>query len=359
MAAALGVTSPLDDYFAIGLGVEAVNPLEMARAFASFANEGARVDGRVLGDVPRAVTRVDGRWGADRNDPVDRPVLRSSDSALLTSILQGVVDVGTGKRARLDDRPAAGKTGTTENYGDAWFVGYTPQLAVAVWVGYPNELRPMLTEFYGDPVAGGTFPALIWRTFTRTALNELGEPPELFPSPSPDYAAPYRVVNRQGRWLLDNGNCRDSRQVVYFVGHAPTEQAGCKPNEVDVPPVVGAKLADAEARLASMPLTSEVITKPAEGGQELGVVVAQYPSGGTLTSWDTVRIVVPKATHGVVPDVVGLPLAEARRKLARRRLAGLVDVYTDGEPGLVISQTPRPGVAAVRNMTINLVVGRG
>ena len=52
----------------------------------------------------------------------------------------------------------AGKTGTTENYGDAWFVGYTPQLAVAVWVGYPTTLKPMLTEFHGEPVAGGTLP---------------------------------------------------------------------------------------------------------------------------------------------------------------------------------------------------------
>ena len=54
-------------------------------------------------------------------------------------MLQNVVDAGTGQRAALADRPVAGKTGTTENYGDAWFVGYTPQLAVAVWVGYPNE----------------------------------------------------------------------------------------------------------------------------------------------------------------------------------------------------------------------------
>ena len=54
---------------------------------------------------------------------------------------------GTGKRAYLPNRPVAGKTGTTENYGDAWFVGYTPQLAVAVWVGYPTTLKPMLTEF--------------------------------------------------------------------------------------------------------------------------------------------------------------------------------------------------------------------
>ena len=54
------------------------------------------------------------------------------------------------------------RRGTTENYGDAWFVGYTPQLVTAVWVGYPDNLRPMLSQFNGTPVAGGTLPALIW-----------------------------------------------------------------------------------------------------------------------------------------------------------------------------------------------------
>jgi penicillin-binding protein 1A len=65
----------------------------------------------------------------------------------------------------------AGKTGTTENYGDAWFVGWTDKITVAVWVGYPDELRPMETEFRGQPVAGGTYPANIWRTFVEQALS--------------------------------------------------------------------------------------------------------------------------------------------------------------------------------------------
>ena len=112
----------------------------------------------------------------DVNDPVERQVLEPNDAALLTSMLQNVVTDGTGQRAALPDRPVAGKTGTTENHGDAWFVGYTPQLAVAVWVGYPNKLRPMLTEFEGDPVAGGTFPAPIWKEFATKALRTLNEP---------------------------------------------------------------------------------------------------------------------------------------------------------------------------------------
>ena len=97
----------------------------------------------------------------------------------------------------------AGKTGTTENYGDAWFVGYTPQLVVAVWVGYPTTLKPMLTEFHGDAVTGGSFPALIWKSFVEKALK--GVPPEGFPYPSTPYVAPKLVVRRGNRLLLDNG----------------------------------------------------------------------------------------------------------------------------------------------------------
>jgi penicillin-binding protein 1A len=356
----LGVTRPLDDYFAIGLGVEAVSPLEMARAFSTFAANGARVDGSVLGNVPRAVLRVEDGNRVDSNDAVQKQVMDANNAAHLTSILQGVVEDGTGERAQLGDRPAAGKTGTTENYGDAWFVGYTPQLAVAVWVGYPNRLTPMLTEFEGEEVAGGTYPALIWRSFMKRALRHLEEPAELFPDPVYEEVTPQQVVHRGQRWLLDNGNCRDTRQVVYFVGSEPSAQAPCKPNEVDVPDVVGSRRGLAEQRLLSMPLTPEVISRPAEPGEQLGFVTAQIPAGGTLSSWDTVRIVLPKAVHGRIPDVVGLPLTRARKLLARRGLAGVVETYADGKPpGTVMTQIPRPGRAAVPNMTVRLVIARG
>jgi penicillin-binding protein 1A len=360
MAHRLGVTRPLDDYFAVGLGVEAVSPLEMARAFATFASRGVRVDGSVLGNLPRAVLRVEDDRIVDSNDPVRKPVLAANDAALVNAILQSAVQKGTGERAQLNDRPAAGKTGTTENYGDAWFVGYTPQLAVAVWVGYPNRLKPMLTEFHGGPVAGGTFPALIWRRFMRGALAELDEPPAAFDPPAYEEVTPQRVVFRKNRWWLDNGNCRDAREIVFFVGSEPSGQAPCKPNEVDVPLVVGATKRLAESRLLSMPLTADVIWRPAEPGEQLGRVVAQFPTGGTLSSWSPVRIVLPKPVHGRVPDVVGLTLAEARDRLARRRLAGVVEAYADGgSADTVIAQFPRAGRAAAPNMTIRLVMARG
>ena len=80
------------------------------------------------------------------------------------SILASVITSGTGKEAQISEF-AAGKTGTTENYGDAWFVGFNKDITVAVWVGYPDKLKPMLTEYRGGPVAGGTYPAEIWHDF--------------------------------------------------------------------------------------------------------------------------------------------------------------------------------------------------
>ena len=358
MAKRLGIQSPLNDYFAIGLGAEAVNPLEMARAFSTFAHNGVRVDGSILGNTPRAVTKVVEGNRVEKNEPVDKQVLDPNDAATLNSILQNVVTTGTGKRAALTDRIVAGKTGTTENYGDAWFVGYTPQLAVAVWVGYPNKLVPMLTQFEGGPVAGGTYPALIWKSFVEKALKAENDPPESFPSPAYESTVARDVVYRNNQWLLDNGNCHDGHLVTYVAGSEPTKQAPCKPNEVDVPPVVGAKLADAKIRLEGMPLTVEVVTRPAEGGERLGRVVAQIPARGTLSSFDTVRVVVPVAVNGRIPDVTGLSLEAARKKLARHHLAGLVQTYAEGKPDRVLQQFPKAGLASVENMTIKLVVGR-
>jgi hypothetical protein len=254
---------------------------------------------------------------------------------------------------------AAGKTGTTENYGDAWFVGFTPQLVTAVWVGYPSKLRPMLTEYHGKPVAGGTFPAEIWRTFMEAALKARGDQPESFPSPSLPWTAAKRIAWRDGKVQLDNGYCRDTTLVVYYNGKGPPGTANCKPNEVDVPSVVGQTVARATARLESQPLTAALVYAPAKAGRPANVVLRQYPAAGHLSSYDKVTLVVAKPVHGVVPRVVGLRLGTAQARLRRLALAPVVGRFSDGNPGHVVSQTPGPGVAAAPGMTITLVVARG
>ena len=355
----LGITRHLNPYFAIGLGADAVSPLEMARAFSTFADDGRRVDGAVFGNRPRAVARISNATGQllDDNRPVYRTALTRDEDALLTNILEGVIRSGTGKRAALPDRVVAGKTGTTENYGDAWFVGYTPQLATAVWVGYPNTLKPMLTEYHGQPVAGGTFPAEIWRVFTQLALA--GTTPESFPNYSYDYATSKRVVWRDGRLQLDNGYCRGTALVSYFSGHGPSRTANCKKNEVEIPRVIGMTLPRAKLRLAGQPLTPNVVFKPALPKQRIDLVLDQFPRRGRASSWDTVTLVFAKPLHGVVPRVVGLSLPQARARLRARGLVPGIARFADGRAGRVLAQMPVPGVAAAPRMTIRLVVGHG
>jgi penicillin-binding protein 1A len=356
----LGITSRLDGVLSIGLGTQIVNPLEMARAYATFANGGYRVDGKVFGDEPRAVTTIDDFNGKVlyTNDPVKRRVLSAAEDELLTQLLEGVVTSGTGTAAALPDRAVAGKTGTTENFGDAWFVGYTPQLVTAVWVGYPNTLRPMLSEFHGRAVAGGTFPALIWKAFMESALKATHSDPQTFATPPYLSVVSRRVTYRDGRIELDNGRCKSTSLVVYFTGRGPSTTANCRLNEVEVPNVVGLKLPLARIRLEAQPLTPQLIYKPAVAGQRVGVILRQFPAGGRLSSFDKVTIVLAKPLHGVVPRIVGLSVRAARTKLAKLKLVPALH-FGAGKAGHVISQEPTAGVAAAPGMKIQLVVARG
>jgi membrane peptidoglycan carboxypeptidase len=354
----LGIRSPLDPYFSIGLGSGAVNPLELARAYATFANDGLRVDGSILGDRPRVVDSVERiRSGkVEQNAPLPKRVLDSSQADLLTDVLEDVVRSGTGKRAAIPGRSVAGKTGTTDNYADAWFVGYTPELVVAVWVGYPDRLRPMLTEFGGEPVTGGTLPAQIWRTFMTNV--EPKDEDATFDYPPYLGSSATWVVKRGGRWQLDNGYCRGARVLAYFSGEAPDRTADCKPNEVSVPRVVGMSEDAARARLSEQPLGAESVYVPAKAGQAPGVVVSQDPRGGGLSAGDTVRLSVTKAQHGLVPNFVGSSLQAAAAEVKRLELR--IRVKRGGGPmGTVLRQSVQPGVAAEPRLRITLVVGDG
>jgi penicillin-binding protein 1A len=353
----LGIRSRLAPYFSIGLGSVAVSPLEMARAYATLANEGRRVDGSEFGNRPRVVESVERIRSrrVEENAPIPTQVMDESHAELLTDILEDVVQSGTGKRAAISGREIAGKTGTTDNYGDAWFVGYTPELVVAVWVGYPDSLTPMLTEYNGEPVAGGTLPALIWKAFVEKVEDDEDRS---FDSPPYLGGSSTWVVRRDGKWQLDNGYCRGARIVAYFSGEGPDTEADCKPNEVSVPLVVGMTKAGAEATLNAQPLETNVAYAPAKAGKLPGLVVSQEPRRGGLSAHDTVTIWVSKAEHGLLPNFVGSSVRDVRRE-ARRLMIRLHARTVPGRAGTVLRQVPDPGVAVAPGMRISVVVGDG
>ena len=180
MAGRLGIdTEPFVAVPSITLGANPTSVLDMAEAFSVFAAEGVH-------HAPMYVTKVEGPDGSVIFDDAGQSeqVLRPNVACSLTYMLEHVVTGGTGTAAGID-RPVAGKTGTTQRNGDAWFVGYTPQLTAAVWMGNAAAVVPM------PGVYGGTYPARIFATFMRSAHEGLPvvdfTPPDMSQWPSPQF----------------------------------------------------------------------------------------------------------------------------------------------------------------------------
>ncbi len=171
----MGITTNLLPVCSITLGTQPVNPLEMTDAYATLAAHGVHHAPQAFELVRAPNGSVLGRLGTSGTQAIP-----SSVADQVTYALEGVVQHGTGTAAYFG-RPVAGKTGTAENFQDAWFCGYVPQLATCVWVGYPKGEIPLLGVEGVGGVAGGTLPAEIWHRFMSTATAHM--PALGFPTP--------------------------------------------------------------------------------------------------------------------------------------------------------------------------------
>jgi membrane peptidoglycan carboxypeptidase len=178
MANRLGLDKVNEPVVSMSLGAKEATPLQMASAYGTIANDGVR-------HTPYFVQRVLDREGkviyereSEGEQVVDANIARAA-----TWTLRKVVESGTGTRARLSGREVAGKTGTSQEWRDAWFVGYTPQLATAVWMGNPNKQDEM-RSVGGIRVTGGSYPARTWAAFMSEALK--GQPALKFTNPDLD-----------------------------------------------------------------------------------------------------------------------------------------------------------------------------
>lgn len=170
-AANMGISSPLSKNLSMALGTSVVTVQELVRAFGVLANGGKRVE-------PYFIKKIVDRTGNvfEHHEPKVEQVIDPKIAYLTTSILQDAVQRGTGTRARLAGRPVAGKTGTTDDQKDAWFVGYTPSLVTGVWVGF-DDGKPL-----GRGEMGGVAAAPLWAYFMEKATA--GKPVEQFEMPA-------------------------------------------------------------------------------------------------------------------------------------------------------------------------------
>jgi penicillin-binding protein 1A len=305
----MGIESELPAVPSLTLGTADVTPIEMASAYQTLANDGKHCE-------PYTVTKVvDADGVLYRHKPVCKQVVAPEIAHLVTAMLQGVVSGGTGTAAALGSWPVAGKTGTTQDYTNAWFVGYTRQVSTAVWVGFPGT-PDSLSLYFGGSVFGGTLAAPIWHDYMLRVMA--GMPAESFPAP-------------------------------------PAPQSGA------VPDVVGQRSEHAQNELAKANFTP--LVEVVDSAVPKGTVVAQTPAGGT--SLELGGLVTIQVSSGVpskvkVPDVVGLSRTDAKAAL---ETAGFVvevvskHVSDPHNVDVVLDQQPPGGTKLLQGSTVTITVG--
>ncbi|MBU1699386.1 MAG: PBP1A family penicillin-binding protein [Candidatus Eisenbacteria bacterium] len=208
MAHRLGIRSRLNPFLSLALGSCVVTPMELTNAYATLANQGIRTE-------PYIIEKIEDRYGATLEDhePKSESVLDARIAFITTHMMQSVLDFGTGQMARQYgfNAPAAGKTGTTDDYTDAWFVGFTPYMALGVWVGYDRKIA------IGHKVTGAVAALPIWARTMSFVADRKGPTP---------FAPPRGVCIV--RTCIDSGqlagpNCPQPVEDCYLTGMEPVE----------------------------------------------------------------------------------------------------------------------------------------
>jgi penicillin-binding protein 1A len=322
MASKMGVASPLQPYPSAVLGTNDVTPLDMAAAYATFANRGLAVP-------PTLVTRVLDDKGSVLYEQThqQKRVMKQETADAVTSVLEQVVNRGTGVGARIG-RPVAGKTGTGEEWRDAWFVGYTPDLVTSVWVGFPGGQISMVPPRTRIRVLGGTWPAQAWQLYMSTALANT--PITDFPPPPP----------------------------LVFGTNAPP---------VPVTNVIGMPVAQAEAALAQDGFRAVRVLAPSDQYPPGYVAAESPPPGADAPGGSAVTLTVSNGrATATVPDVLDRTEADAVSALTDSGFKAKVVHQTEpkspgagSRKGRVWKQSPLGQSSAEAGSTVTIYVNPG
>lgn len=307
------------------LGTENVNMVELATVYSTFKRSGVRVE-------PIFVTRIVNPDGTLLFEaaPNLAPVLSASVANQISWVLTGAIERGTGRRAQLaDGRTAAGKTGTSQNNADATFAGYTNARTTAVWVGYAEAQIPMTTEFEGKPVAGGTYPALIWKEIMDEMHDGLAN--EGFATPP---------------------------------SSSTTTTLGIAPETIVVPDLLG-RLIDEQLQVQMQEEFFTLTIVERETTEHLaGTIFSQVPVAGTQAPGNviiTVEVAIePQVTQ--FPELVGLLEGEAKQLITSAglgvdtRIIANPEIAGETRPGRVWAQVPVAGDVAATSQIATIWV---
>nr|MDA8261510.1 penicillin-binding transpeptidase domain-containing protein [Actinomycetota bacterium] len=323
LAHAMGVRSKLEPYDSIVLGSEPVTPLDMASVFATIADYGVH-------NTPFAISAI---YDANGNllyqhQAHPQRVISATVAATEIGVLRNVVTEGTGFYAAIG-RPVAGKTGTGENWADAWFGGFVPQLATVVWVGYPQGEVPMTPPRTPIYVVGGSWPAMAFSYYNVAALA--GVPVQSFRTPA-SFAKPAPQSSTQANrpaGLMD---------------------------------VVGMPGVDSQKKLSDAGYLVKIVYAPS-GEYPPGYTTAQSPAAGSNSAAGSlITITVSNGTLTFpqlvnVPDLLGMTSGAASGAIGNAGLSGNCQFQTSPPPVLapdtVWEQTPAPGTQVAVGTTIS------
>ncbi len=347
---------------AIGLGglETGITPLDVSKIFSTLASGGFYNQPVCILKIEDSLGNIIYEYNPDENES-NKKILESSEAYYITQILKKVIEQGTGTRANIG-RPVAGKTGTTSDYNDAWFAGYTPDLVTVVWMGYSDSNKTM-EPINGRVVVGGTYPADIWREFMYAAHEEL---------PVSDFKKPDRE-------LIDIKVCAESNLLpsfwcpeetiewkIFIEGEQPTEICNIH-NKVEVPDVTGLNIEEAKSLFEELYFVVEEIYDFNDVYNK-DIVFNQNPEAGSiLESLEgeklsiTLYISKGKKTFSM-PDLTGMNLSDALEIIEDLELVITSVEYEYNDilaEDYVVSQSPVPDSMVPKSTAVTLYVSKG
>jgi len=258
VARRLGVQSPLGDNLSLALGTSDLTLLELTSAYGALANQGTWIHPMAIRYVLDSQRKL-----LEENAPQGKQVLSPAVAYVITHMLKGTIERGTGVAAKPLGRPAAAKTGTTNDYSNAWFIGYTPKLVTGVWVGYD---RP---RSLGRDETGSRVAVPIWTAFMSEALA--GTPPE-------DFAAPDGIVLVPVD-LDPGGSCVRPVMMAFVAGTEP--KATCGPARYTSPPPASSWATPGDPRVPAPTVPSQAVPSPVGTGPAIASPVVPPPAVGS------------------------------------------------------------------------------